>query len=290
MQHRTLTSIAAIAAAALASTHASAQSAGIPHDFEASTAPFQPLFSYFGGVQSFGVEQSATAAFSGNSLRCWANFRHDNIFRVAGFAVGTLGVNRTSGMFNFPPDASTFSITVRSPDAAAPAGYSAGQLQMVVTLREDDDGDGVIDIAESDDEWDSPYIAIQPGTAVYNIPLADFIDTDTLVGNNTQNFGTTGRIACLITFETRTTYPGGIIETPRELFIDHVGLFAAPQSLPAPACPGDFNGQNGVTLQDLFDYLNAWFAGATDAEFDNAPGITLQDLFDFLTAWFSPCP
>jgi hypothetical protein len=27
------------------------------------------------------------------------------------------------------------------------------------------------------------------------------------------------------------------------------------------SCPADFNGQNGLTVQDIFDFLNAWFAG-----------------------------
>jgi hypothetical protein len=44
-----------------------------------------------------------------------------------------------------------------------------------------------------------------------------------------------------------------------------------------------------VTLQDLFDFLSQWFAGAAVADFNHAGGITLQDLFDFLSAWFAGC-
>lgn len=280
-----------ILAAAMISPVAYAQSA-IPHDFEAGQAPFGPLFSYFGGVQSFGIEPSTNTVFSGRSLRCWANFRHDNLFRVAGVGLGTLGLDRSSGMLGFPADASIFSIAVQSPPSTAPENYVSGQLQLIITLREDDDNDGVIDVTEADDEWDSPKVLILPGTNVYNIPLSQFTDTDPFVGNNIRNFGTTGRMACLITIETRTTYPGGIIETPRSIWIDHVGLYSTNQILPAVPrpCPADFDRNGLITLQDIFDYLTAWFANTPAADFNTIGGTTLEDLFDFLSAWFAPCP
>ena len=55
-------------------------------------------------------------------------------------------------------------------------------------------------------------------------------------------------------------------------------------------CPGDFNGLGGVTVQDIFDYLNAWFNGFPSADFNHVGGITVQDIFDFLSAWFGACP
>ena len=54
-------------------------------------------------------------------------------------------------------------------------------------------------------------------------------------------------------------------------------------------CPADFNGVGGLTVQDIFDYLAAWFAGLPTADFNHANGITVQDIFDFLTAWFTGC-
>lgn len=277
--------LACAAAAMFTSASASAQ-VMVPNEFEETGSAFAPLFAYFGGVASFGAEPSVTTIHSGRSLRCWANFRHDNIFRVAGFAIGTLGVTRASGAIGFGPAADTFSVTIRSPEAP----YTSGQLRMFVTLREDDDGDGVIDTIESDDQWEADDIPVLPGTHVYNIPLNSFIDSDPFVGNNVQNFATTGTMALLLTFETRTTYPGGIIESPRSLLIDHVGLYTGNQSLPAPACPGDFDGMNGVGLDDLFAYLNAWFASAPSADLNGIDGVTVQDLFGFLVRWFTPCP
>lgn len=54
-----------------------------------------------------------------------------------------------------------------------------------------------------------------------------------------------------------------------------------------PCCPADWNGASGLGVQDLFDFLTAWFAGHADF---NADGQTsLQDLFDYLIAYFIGC-
>ncbi len=57
--------------------------------------------------------------------------------------------------------------------------------------------------------------------------------------------------------------------------------------VPAPAAvpPADFNQVNGVSVQDLFDYLNAWTAGRCEADINEVDGVTVQDLFDFMNAW-----
>jgi hypothetical protein len=79
------------------------------------------------------------------------------------------------------------------------------------------------------------------------------------------------------------------------------------------ACPsgcGDVNGAGGITVQDIFDYLNAWFAlcgpnscdpatcdhctcnpqgvsgWCINADFNHDHSISVQDIFDFLNAWF----
>ena len=56
-----------------------------------------------------------------------------------------------------------------------------------------------------------------------------------------------------------------------------------------PPCTADFNGNGSVTVQDLFDFLAAWFAKIPTADFNNNGSITVQDLFDFLAAWFAKC-
>lgn len=56
---------------------------------------------------------------------------------------------------------------------------------------------------------------------------------------------------------------------------------------PPPPCPCDFNGQSGLTVQDIFDFLAAYFAGAAD--FNNDSITSVQDIFDFLSCYFSGC-
>ncbi|HVU65445.1 MAG TPA: PQQ-dependent sugar dehydrogenase [Phycisphaerales bacterium] len=50
----------------------------------------------------------------------------------------------------------------------------------------------------------------------------------------------------------------------------------------------DFNHDDEVDIQDIFDYLNAWFAGdpATDL---NGDGQDTRDIFYFIDSWFQGC-
>lgn len=57
----------------------------------------------------------------------------------------------------------------------------------------------------------------------------------------------------------------------------------------AGTCVADYNGTDGPTLQDIFDFLNGWFAGSLQADTNGVDGVTLQDIFDFLNAWFAGC-
>ncbi len=58
---------------------------------------------------------------------------------------------------------------------------------------------------------------------------------------------------------------------------------------PTTCCPANFNGVGGLSVQDIFDFLGAWFAGNPSANFNGVNGITVQDIFDFLAAWFAGC-
>lgn len=48
--------------------------------------------------------------------------------------------------------------------------------------------------------------------------------------------------------------------------------------------PADWNCSGAAGVQDLFDFLAAWFAG--NADFNSSGTTSVQDLFDFLAAWF----
>jgi probable HAF family extracellular repeat protein len=56
-----------------------------------------------------------------------------------------------------------------------------------------------------------------------------------------------------------------------------------------PWCAADFNGVNGTDVQDILEFVNAWFASAPSADFNGVGGVTVQDIFDFLNAWLAGC-
>jgi hypothetical protein len=53
-------------------------------------------------------------------------------------------------------------------------------------------------------------------------------------------------------------------------------------------CPVDFNLDEVLSVQDIFDFLGAWFALDPAADF-NGGGVAVQDIFDYLNAWFAGC-
>ena len=55
-------------------------------------------------------------------------------------------------------------------------------------------------------------------------------------------------------------------------------------------CAADFNCAGGVTVQDIFDFLAAYFGGDLRANINGVGGISVQDIFDFLAAYFAGCP
>lgn len=54
-------------------------------------------------------------------------------------------------------------------------------------------------------------------------------------------------------------------------------------------CLADFDGSGSATIDDLFQYLNAWFQGDDRADANGQNGVTIDDLFIFLNAWFTGC-
>ncbi|GEM_PF-1908186 len=54
-------------------------------------------------------------------------------------------------------------------------------------------------------------------------------------------------------------------------------------------CPADFNGSGSPTVQDLFDFLAAYFSSDPRADINRSGTISVQDIFDFLAAYFAGC-
>ena len=54
-------------------------------------------------------------------------------------------------------------------------------------------------------------------------------------------------------------------------------------------CAANFNGFGGLSVQDIFDFLEAYFTGDPRADINGEGGVTVQDIFDYLAAYFTPC-
>lgn len=71
--------------------------------------------------------------------------------------------------------------------------------------------------------------------------------------------------------------------------IDFSGI-PGDQFVVVASCAADFNGVGGVSVQDIFDFLAAWFASNLAADINSSGTVTVQDIFDFLALWFQgPC-
>ncbi len=65
-----------------------------------------------------------------------------------------------------------------------------------------------------------------------------------------------------------------------------------PANTVSPCCYADYNKVNGISVQDIFDFLQDWFASVPVSRTgsDGSPStLAVQNIFDFLTAWFSGC-
>lgn len=64
----------------------------------------------------------------------------------------------------------------------------------------------------------------------------------------------------------------------------------APGNFVTPCCKANFNQTGGVSVQDIFAFLTAWFVNDPIADFDGVGGVAVADIFGFLSAWFAGCP
>jgi hypothetical protein len=58
---------------------------------------------------------------------------------------------------------------------------------------------------------------------------------------------------------------------------------------PVQPCRADFNGSGQVSVQDLFDFLGAYFGNDARADVNHSGQVSVQDIFDFLAIYFAGC-
>lgn len=256
----------------------------IPAEFSAPGQTLDRLFS-IGGVVGFSVSESNTTIYEGGSLQVDIGFNDGGFFSFQSVGIGAQNVRGPS--FNVAPNADTFSVTIEAPSPAV------GGLQLLVTLRDDDNNDGVIDL-NTDDEWLSNAVPITPGVAVYNIPLASFTDANPGDGDDTPNIGSGSAGTMILTIETRESLPGGRIIQPITLLVDHAGAYVGAQEIPGGgACNvADLSEPLGtLDFSDVLAFLSAFSAGDPAADLAAPTGVfDFSDVIAFLGAFGAGCP
>jgi ELWxxDGT repeat protein len=58
---------------------------------------------------------------------------------------------------------------------------------------------------------------------------------------------------------------------------------------PSLLCAANYDHSAALDLQDLFDFLNDWFAGASRADTNGSGLLEVRDVFEYLQLWFSGC-
>lgn len=77
-----------------------------------------------------------------------------------------------------------------------------------------------------------------------------------------------------------------------ECGVDAIKIYTTAE----PPCACDFDSASGITADDIFAYLDAWFlqTGSTGtdltADFNGDDAVTADDIFAFLDCWFTGCP
>jgi hypothetical protein len=87
-----------------------------------------------------------------------------------------------------------------------------------------------------------------------------------------------------------------VVDAPRRLYgyiwgenIGWINLDDADHYVEINTCPADFNENGVVSVQDIFDFLVAYFAADAAADFNASGAVSVQDIFDYLAAYFAGC-
>jgi hypothetical protein len=146
---------------------------------------------------------------------------------------------------------------------------------------DDDDGPACLTVQSSLD------VTVTAGQT-YLVRVGSYYPTVTGSGSLTINCAATLGACCAGSTCSLQTAAG--CASPGSHFAGPSTTCNAPGVNTTPCCKADFNASGVVTVQDIFDFLSAWFAGDPRSNFNGANGITVQDIFDFLAAWFAGCP
>jgi hypothetical protein len=175
------------------------------------------------------------------------------------YAVYNLNSHRSGGSFvvPIPSSASVTNVGFSSPD------YHSGEIY--------DNTDWTGGKSSGAVRWNSP--------ATFDVNP----NTNALRWGTMYNFWFTADVAPAATLGSVTLglfRPG----TPMEISVSGLPVPPAP-----PPCAADFNANGSVTVQDVYDFLGAYFSGNASADINHVGGLSVQDIFDFLSGYFAGC-
>jgi hypothetical protein len=203
---------------------------------------------------------------------------------LAGGEHGEIGVGRTST--NQLVADIGFEQPAQIPRSIFPGytGYAASLIGFANVPLDEPDA-GVFTISPASD-ISARLTAADPGAAVFNgLPLLQ-VGESMFFGSPDFDYHP------LFSIPSPTATHGQVFSL-RFILHDASGLYTDSDEFTismTPACAADFNLSGTVSVQDLFDFLAAYFRGFLDADFNRSGALSVQDLFDFLAAYFQPCP
>ncbi len=97
---------------------------------------------------------------------------------------------------------------------------------------------------------------------------------------------------CTTTLTSQAACTGGIVGSPTAgaLYVASGTVCNAGAVSNTPCCYANYNKVNGISVQDIFDFLADWFAGFPYANVGGSGSggtLTVQNIFDFLSNWFA---
>ncbi len=117
-----------------------------------------------------------------------------------------------------------------------------------------------------------------------------FLNTDTVLDETTVPVNGSVQVGNIASFEMSASGQYFLANGTYLPFSGFGGSTAVQANFASvPGCAADFNADGALSVQDIFDFLAAWFSGAPSADFNGVGGISVQDIFDFLAAWFAGC-
>lgn len=127
--------------------------------------------------------------------------------------------------------------------------------------------------------------ALHPGGGFTAFTPQNFADIEAFLADGGSKGRPDGLIdSCQTTLadcDTDTVTDGRELQLGTQVDIDYDGI---PDTC---ECPCDL-GAPGLSTNDIFEFLNLWFAGDPRADFDGG-GLSTGDVFAFLNCWFAGC-